>query len=43
MTEENKQIAKLAAAVKSNRMVDQLAQQCANTEIELISSDLNNK
>jgi hypothetical protein len=43
MTEVKQQMTKLAAAVKRNRMTDQLAQQCANTEIELLSTELNNK
>lgn len=43
MTEDKQEMMKLAAAVKRNRMTDQLAQQCANAEIELLSNDLNNQ
>lgn len=43
MTNENQELLKLADAVKRNRMTDQLAQQCAHTELELVSNDLDSK
>ena len=43
MIKESQTMMKLAVAVKHNQVTDQLAQQCAATEIELLSNDLNQK